>query len=217
MITDKDVAHAAKKVWQKTPTPNLFKHTSSGNYYLRARLGKKNAHRESLRTDNYALARIRLGIRLEELNARRPPRAGDAPKTLWDALRMVKAQVDADPTLKEGSLSAYEDVIRSLDPSFAKGVPAPVSPLTKLTAAEVESWWKATAKHYSPARANYQLLFVQRALKLARELGALTRTGSGCRRRSRCSGWQRDGGSRTAGAAGCRSPRTPAGVCSAGA
>lgn len=173
-------------MWKKTAKQYLFLHTPSGNYYLRIRLGGKNAHRESLRTTDYKIALIRLKIRLDQLSATRAPRAADAPQTLWDALRMVQAQIEASPKLKRASVGAYADVFRSLNPfrpppTPRKGqpeivlIPVPVTPFSKLTGAEMENWWQRTAEKYKPARANYQLLLVQRALKLARESGALTR------------------------------------------
>lgn len=167
-------------MWEKTQKPYLFLHTPSGRYYLRVRLGGKEAHRESLKTTDYGTACIRLARRLAELHTGRVPRSLDAPCTLWDAVRMVQVQVESDPALKARSVSAYGDIIRSLGPAFKgtkkKGsAPVPLTSLSKLTAAEMERWWHYTASIYEPARANYQLLFVKRALKLARESGALTR------------------------------------------
>lgn len=183
MRTENVVAQESAGVWKKTSKQYLFLHNPSGIYYLRVRLGGKNAHRESLKTKDFKTALARRASRLAELNARRPAKATDAPQTLWDALCRVKAQVERDPSLKAGSRDAYDDVIRSLCPfapppdskQAAPAVPVPITPLRALTAAEMETWWKRTAAYYAPSRANYQLLFVQRALRLAQDAGALTR------------------------------------------
>lgn len=169
---DKDIARTPK-VWQKTPTPNLFKHLPSGNYYLRARVGGPNAKRESLKTDNYQVARIRLSAKLDELRQQAPPRKGEVPLTLWDALRVVEAQVQANPALKQRSKDVYADIIRTLHPSKPCGVPA--TPINKVTQEEIDQWWARTAAKYAPARANYQLLFLRRAFKVAIKSGVIRR------------------------------------------
>lgn len=163
----------AERVWRKTPKPNLFKHGPSGTFYVRVRVGRKNAHRESLGTKEYPVAVARLQTRIDELMETRRPKKGEAPATIWDALRIVAAQVEDDPTLKERSRQAYAAVIKSLGPGF-DGVPVPITPLLKLSAEEMETWWRQTAAHYAPARANYQLLFVRRALATARERKAIS-------------------------------------------
>lgn len=49
----------------------------------------------------------------------------------------------------------------------------PEDALSRLSARDMEEWWKKTCEAYSPQRANHLLMFVRRAVKLAREQGAL--------------------------------------------
>lgn len=160
-------------VWAKTPTPNLVKHTPSGTYYLRARVGKKNAVRESLKTDNYAVARVRLSNRLEQMRREAPPKSGAAPTALWDALRMVWAKADADPRLKPTTRHTYGSFFVLLKPGALNAVP--LTPFHKLTEEEVLNWWKQTSAKYSASSANFMRMIVRRALKLAQESGSLSR------------------------------------------
>lgn len=167
----------------KTPLPNLFRHAPSGTYYIRVRIGRNNARRESLGTDVYEVAAARLGPRKEELLSAKRPRKGSVPVTLWDALRIVQAQIESDPALKDSSRETYNEVITSLAPGGPGRMPAPASPLLSLTHEEMEAWWKQTAERYSPDRANYQLLLIKRALKVAKERRAIGRdVGAGLKR-----------------------------------
>lgn len=161
------------KVWAKTPTPNLVKHTPSGTYYLRARIGKKNAVRESLKTDNYAVARVRLANRLEEMRREAPPKHGEAPATLWDALRIVRAKAEADPTLKPTTRHTYGSYFDIMKPGAANGVP--ITPLHRLTTGELEGWWKSTADKYAASSANFMRMVMRRAIKVGQESGTLSR------------------------------------------
>lgn len=162
------------KTWQKTPLPNMFRHGPSGTYYVRVRNGLKNARRESLSTTIYEIAAARLGPRKEELRAARRPGKGSVPVTLWDALRIVGAQIEFDPSLKASSQQTYAEVIASLQPGKGS-VPVPSASLLSLEQEDMEAWWKATAAHYSPDRANYQLALVKRALRVAKERRAIGR------------------------------------------
>lgn len=154
------------KVWQATPTPNLVRHRS-GFYYLRARFGKKEAVREALGTNVYAVALARLKHRMEILRAQQPPKGRKAIVTLQEAMRAVRARIENNPKLKPGARRTYlhmEALVRGL----------PETPLHRMESSELESWWKGVAGRYAPATANFFRLLVRRALKLARSehLGA---------------------------------------------
>lgn len=161
------------KTWLKTPLPHLFRHAPSGTYYIRVRTGRRNAHRESLGTAVYEVAAARLGPRREELLQAKRPRKGSVPATLWEALRIVQVQIESDPRLKASSRETYGDVIASLKPGGASPVPA--TSLLSLEPEEMEAWWQRTAASCSPPWANYKLLLVRRALKLAKERKAISR------------------------------------------
>jgi integrase len=163
------------KTWLKTPLPNMFRHAPSGTYYVRVRVGRNNARRESLGTSVYEIAAARLGPRKEEILDTKRPRKGSVPATLWDTLRIIEAQIESDPTLKQSSREAYGEVISSLKPGGKGRVPVPVTSLLSLTHEEMEEWWGKTAASYSPDRANYQLLLVRRALRIAKERKAISR------------------------------------------
>lgn len=158
-----------EKVWQRTRTPNLIKHGPSGIYYLRARVGKKNAIRESLRTDVYSTAQDLLRRRMGELALMRPPRHGNSPKTLREALLIVRARIDQNPALKPMARRTYFHMLDLMEKRL------PDTPLHKLTSEEMEQWWKATADKYAPATANFHRLLMKRALVIAREYGAVGR------------------------------------------
>lgn len=153
----------------------MFRHAPSGTYYIRVRLGRNNARRESLGTKVYEVAAARLGPRKEELLQTKRPRKGECPVTLWDALRIIQAQIESNPALKDSSKETYAEVIVSLKPGGNGRVPAPATSLLSLTHEEMEAWWKQTAASYSPDRANYQLLLVKRALRVAKERRAISR------------------------------------------
>lgn len=157
--------------WVRTSIPNLVRFEPSGKYYIRARVGKKEAHRESLRTTDFKIAISRCAKRLAELRHEAPLRSGSIPLTLWDALKIAKSEVEANPALKRRSVRAYQDVFKSLGPGKEGAVP--MTPLGDLTAPELEDWWKETARIFAPATANFHLLVLRRAIKVARDAGAI--------------------------------------------
>lgn len=161
----------AEKTWAKTPIPNLFKRTASGTYYVRVRVGEKEACRKSLKTTSYIIARARLDDELKKLRKPRPARAGEPPTTLWSALQAVGALAQATPRLKAASRDTYKRVIDTLEPKKGRGVPA--VELANLTAKHMDDWWKRVTTHHKPARANFMLMWVKRATAYAVESHAI--------------------------------------------
>lgn len=154
--------------WKRTPTPNLVRNAESGVYYLRARIGRAQPHRESLKTTNYELARGKLAKRMIELRATRPPRAGEAPETLWQAIQAVLARVCV-PRLKASSRELYAQIVKTMEGEV------PAGPIDKITAADLDAWWLAQTRRYKPNFANMRLRFVKLATKHAMEVHAITK------------------------------------------
>lgn len=160
-------------LWVKTPTPNLVRYTPAGTYYLRARFGGGPV-RESLDTTDYQTARLKLAVRLEDLRAMVGRKSsGRVPVTLADALALVKEQVEADPSLKSRTRAGYLEQLLALSPGHKASVPTVA--LRALTGPDMAAWWRRVADAYAAQRANHCLMWVRRAIVLARKRGALHR------------------------------------------
>lgn len=158
-------------MWHSTPTPNLIRYLPKGTYYLRARV-KGEIVRESLRTTNYRAACVKLGDRLRALRLiAGAVNADDAPATLAEALALVRAKIESDPSLKKSTRRVYVEEIDALLPS--KPAAVPLTTLSRLSRREMEDWWGRVAELYAPQRANHSLMFVRWAVKIARRCGAL--------------------------------------------
>lgn len=163
---------AKEPLWVRTSIPNLVRYAPSGRYYIRARIGKKEAHRESLLTTDFNIAKSRCAARLAKLRAEAPLRSGSIPANLWDALKIVKSQIETNPALKRRSVRAYLDALKALSPGKKGAVP--LTPFGDLTAPAMEDWWQASASRFAPATANFHLLLVRRAITVARDTGAIS-------------------------------------------
>lgn len=170
MSESDNVAGAKNKesVWLKTKTPCLQKYKPAGTYYMRARIGGE-PYREALGTTVYEVARRRLSDRLGEL---RRARGGgrDAPKTLWEAVGIVKLKIEIDPVLKKRTRSDYLEAITRLGPGGKN--PLPTSDLSRVTQREMGIWWRGVCTTLGPQRANHLLMLVRRALLFARMNGS---------------------------------------------
>lgn len=152
--------------YQKTPTPNLVRHTN-GTYYLRARFGA-GPIRESLRTTNYQTARDKLAIRMAELRETGPV-VEEAPETLHAAIEAVRAQAKNDPSLMQSTRDSYDEQLL-----FLKKV-APNAELRRLNEQALRVWWKGIADAYAPSTANHLLMWMRRTMALAKATGAISR------------------------------------------
>lgn len=155
-------------VWEKSPTPNLVRYRG-GTYYLRARFGGE-AIRESLGTDNYRIAKVKLAERMRELRDS-IGRRNEAPETVLDALRLIRRRVELDPSIKEKSRRTYMEEFSCMESGKKAAVPA--ERLSRLTADHLSEWWARVAKIYAPQRANHLLMFVRRAVNEARKFGVV--------------------------------------------
>lgn len=158
-------------LWTRTRTQNLRRYKPSGTYFIRGRFGSLGIVQESLETDDYEVAKIKLHKRREELRSI-SGRAGSAPRTLHEALDRLRAQIDADPSRKPNTKKTCRDRLKPM----CKGgkCPLPDTPLLKLTCVEMLNWWSGVVARYNPIQANAMLGLLRRAIKLARKHGGIT-------------------------------------------
>lgn len=162
-----DAKERKPSVWEKTPTPCLIKYRPSGTYYMRARFYGPPI-RESLRTDDYRIARTRLAERMSELRAVADHR-GTGPETLHAAIRVVRDAVAKDPSIKKTTRRGYLEEIDYLLPDAKTEIPD--VKLSRLTVQHVRDWWQKAAATYSPGRANHALMFLKRAVAIGKKAG----------------------------------------------
>lgn len=155
------------KTWVRTPTPNLIRNASSKTYYLRGRFGS-GPIRESLKTDDYATARVRLGVRLDELRAAHGRGVGKMD-TLADALRVVRTRIEADPSIMPSTRENYGWELKALE----NGAALPAKLLAELTPNDMLGWWAKVAAAYAPQQANHLLRWARECVQVARTHGAL--------------------------------------------
>lgn len=158
-------ARNGKQVWLSTPVPNLVRYKSSGTYYLRGRFGGEPI-RESLGTDNFRAAKVKLAERMNELRRAAPSRGGS--KTLHEALQWIGAGVEMNLSLKASSRAHYGEVLASLTAG-----PAAISDVrfSDITPTLVRDWWGAYSKRYSPVWANQGFNFLRKAVEIGRNAG----------------------------------------------
>jgi integrase len=103
---------AAEAKWSKTKTPNLIRYKASGVYFMRAKVGGK-LYRESLDTDVYETATIRLADRLSEKRkaAKSVEKVHNGKMTFGDALRVYRTKLTADVSLKPRGREYREETI----------------------------------------------------------------------------------------------------------
>lgn len=159
------------KVWQASPTPNLTKHVPSGYYYLKGRFGGEPV-RESLKTKDYATAKLRLPVRMDALRATHGKPVGKM-ETLGDALAALMAKIKVDPSIMPNTRISYTWELKSL--GAGKGAALPANPLALLTDADMMEWWGRVAKDYAPQQANHLLRWVRECIEIARTAGKLRR------------------------------------------
>lgn len=159
-------------VWRKTSTPNLVCYVPAGTYYIRARI-RGQILRESLKTTNYQVARVKVSERLRELRMHAGGSVDCAPETLQEAIAMVRGAVANDPALKRATRVSYLEELDAMRPGSPGALPT--TPLLRLTAQDMAQWWERVAGVYAPQRANHLLMFVRRAIKAARKAGGILR------------------------------------------
>lgn len=158
--------------WTKTPVAHLLRYEPKGTYYLRARVSGKIV-RESLKTTDFTVAKLKVSERLSELRMSSGSTSGLAPKTLNEALLLIRAQIEKNPSLKPQSRGLYLKELSRLAQDGRAAVPT--TPLLKLGRQDMEVWWNGVTQEYRPQSANHLLMLVRRALKLARKTGGIFR------------------------------------------
>ena len=128
--------------WKKFPLVRyLLQYVPSGIYYGRVRIGLKIV-RQSLETDTFSTAKLRLGDYLKKHHKRAAkPMLG----TVGEARKAYETAIDADHTLKEGSKIYRHNCVKALLrtwPGLAETVP------TKITETECREWAGKFAAKY---------------------------------------------------------------------
>jgi len=87
--------------WKRTPVSNLVRYEPSGIYFARLRVGGKLI-RQSLKTDGFSVAQLRLGDLIEAEREKLEARATSAngKMTFGDAMETYRQQLEANPSLK---------------------------------------------------------------------------------------------------------------------
>jgi integrase len=139
--------------WKKVGE-NLVRH-QGGTIYLRAKVAGKIIRR-SLDTEDLAAAKRKRDTEIERIR-KQMATAAEAAKTLGGALTRIEKTQVTDPHLKLSTRKFYEEVHKTLRTTL------PLKRnLRDWKEADARAWWAATAKKYSPQRANHLLALVKR-------------------------------------------------------
>jgi integrase len=132
----------------KQVAENLVRH-ANGTYYLRAKVHGK-VIRESLRTKDARIARIRRDDRLASLRSAvaRSGKHGTV-RTMREVLDLLRADLVERPNIRPKTVSACADLIRILKDTLPLDVHA-----RTWTRQEAAAWWSTVGKKYSPSVAN---------------------------------------------------------------
>lgn len=132
--------------WQQI-AENLVRH-SGGSYYLRAKVGGK-VIRESLRTSDLRIAKIKRNERLVALRGVALVVCDGSVRTLGDAVAVLKIQMLDRPNIRPKTKSACGDLIRILEDTLPLNVLG-----QSWTRQEVGKWWSTVGNKYSASVAN---------------------------------------------------------------
>jgi len=109
--TKRDASLSPDGKWRSFPKgPNLVQYVSTGTYFGRVKIGRK-LFRESLKTDVFTTARLRLG---DFLKKKRKQAARPIAGTVGEALALYEADTAADHTLKDGSKLYRRNCVKAL-------------------------------------------------------------------------------------------------------
>ena len=147
--------------WKTFPrVPNLLLYLPSGMFYGRVKVGGKIV-RQSLATDVFTTARLRLGDFLKDHRSRvRRSVTG----TFGEARLSYEAYLNADHALKETSKNYRHNCIKALLRTWPD---LDVSPPEKITEADCRAWASRFAAEYDEQFFNNTLGTLRRILELA--------------------------------------------------
>lgn len=130
--------------WVKSSRENLWKRGSKGNYYLRFDFGGKD-NWESLKTNDYEVAKMRLVKRQEEIGRQRMAltNAGAGVATVAELLAVYRTRVELNREISEKTGRRYIELANAIEKTWPE-----LAKLTaeKLTLAKAKEWRDRLAK-----------------------------------------------------------------------
>ena len=156
--------------WQNTPVANLVRYAPSGKYFVRARVGGK-LFRESLKTDVFSVAKLRLADFIKEKRSEFGIESQvDAGKmTFGAALDVFRQRLDGDPDLKEGAKVYHRKCIAALLKSWPD---LETTTTGKISKDACLAWAQRFAQQYSASVYNNTVGTLRMVLEIAVEKGA---------------------------------------------
>lgn len=154
--------------WQKVGE-NLLRYVPSGTYYARIRAGGK-LHRQSLKTDVYSTAKLRLSDLEKSLRqmTERQTEVSKGTMTFGDALAIFQQRKQGDPTVKPNTKLYYENLIKAL----LKSWPAlKEKDIRKLSKNDCLAWAARYSASASATAYNNTTSIVKSVCEIAQEFG----------------------------------------------
>lgn len=151
---------------------NLIRYAPSGTFFLRAKVGGEIV-RESLKTDKFAVAKVKLSDRLRALRSAGGRRTKRGIVTFENAIEVVRAQLATNPTLKTATRQSYFEELERMKKGGRAELPQ--VPLRTVTAEAMALWWTKVAGAYAPQQANNTLQRLRLAVRAALLTGDLLR------------------------------------------
>lgn len=147
--------------WEAVKAENIVKHKSSGNYYLRAKVGGKIIRR-TLSTGSLKVAKIKRDTMLADLRLRAGLWENAAEVTLENVLAMAMAHYAAIPSYQEkpASLKYREEIAIVIRRTLA-------AKPTEWSPDQMQAWWSSPEiTRYSSNRRNNFLSTLRLMVKL---------------------------------------------------
>lgn len=160
---------AARQSWTKAPFTNLVRYEPSGVYFARIRVHGKLIRR-SLNTTVLSVAKLRLGDfeKSHRQTAENQFNAKQGKMLFAEAIKVLRARIAGDATLKPKSQSYYEQRILALLRSWPGLEDKDVRSITK---SDCLDWAAKFARQTCATAFNNTLSVLRRALDIAIEMG----------------------------------------------
>jgi integrase len=157
-------------LWKETPVSNLVRYRSSGIYFARVRIGGKLI-RQSLKTEVFSVAQLRLGDLIKEERENLEARATStlSKMTFGDATESYRQQLEANPALKPSAKLYRRKCIDALLKSWPGLSDIDVR---KISERDCRRWAASFNQDYSPSVYNNTVGTLRQILDLAVENGA---------------------------------------------
>lgn len=152
-----------KQTWQPTKIPNLFRLLESGNYYLRVKPKNKPQRRESLRTDNFNVARERMRQRMIELQAVKVNTAGTWGSLVEMYLQWLEGE-SVKGRITQSTILYKKETLRQIERTWTDFKQTPLSDVTEQ---RLNAWTVAHSSAYAASRCNGAITVLRELLDLA--------------------------------------------------